>query len=530
MKFSEKLQKLRKTNNLSQEQLADMLEVTRQSVSKWESGQTYPEMDKLISMCKIFKCSLDDLTNDEISDKTILENKKSNMNTLVDNILELITKTYHMFKNMSTTSLIKCIITMLIIAVVLLLFKIPFNYLSDQLYLIFSVIPNKVIEGLLTNVFNLIINLCYAALYIFLLIYIFKIGYLDKYKNIEVEKETNDNKSETKASTKESIKVEVEKTKKENENHHSDAIFNFLGKIIMFIIKFFVVCFTIPFIFSLLGLSVSFAVVFLLLFKKIIYIGVLLGIIFAIILNVLVIKLVIDFLFNRKVNAKCLFITFVVGIIGVGVSSGIFCLEIASTKYIDAAPKEATIKVENKIIDFENNMFYPNNYHKDVEYKIDSSLTNTVKLELHYYDKYTSFNINKYQDGNYIAIENHQYVDEKGWNIIELLMKDLSKKELHNYSKLYNQKLIIYSSEANINKMKNNYTNCNKERAAIESRLEAESSRYDETIEELNERIYELEQNNTTYEEEKRNLEEKNEELQNKINEYKDRIKDMINE
>lgn len=93
MKFSEKLQKLRKKNNLSQEQLADMLDVTRQSVSKWESGQTYPEMDKLIAMCKIFKCSLDDLTNDSVSDIVIEEKKKSNFTSFVDNILELISKT-----------------------------------------------------------------------------------------------------------------------------------------------------------------------------------------------------------------------------------------------------------------------------------------------------------------------------------------------------------------------------------------------------------------------------------------------------
>ena len=53
MKFSEKLQKLRNDKKISQEQLADMLSVSRQAVSKWESGQTYPEMDKLIMISKI---------------------------------------------------------------------------------------------------------------------------------------------------------------------------------------------------------------------------------------------------------------------------------------------------------------------------------------------------------------------------------------------------------------------------------------------------------------------------------------------
>ena len=68
MNFSEKLQNLRKEQKLSQEQLASMLDVSRQSVSKWESGQTYPEMDKLLTMCKIFSCTLEELTNDEIKE------------------------------------------------------------------------------------------------------------------------------------------------------------------------------------------------------------------------------------------------------------------------------------------------------------------------------------------------------------------------------------------------------------------------------------------------------------------------------
>ena len=61
MKFNEKLVMLRKQNNLSQEQLAEQLNVARQTVSKWELGETTPEMDKLIKMSEIFKISLDEL-------------------------------------------------------------------------------------------------------------------------------------------------------------------------------------------------------------------------------------------------------------------------------------------------------------------------------------------------------------------------------------------------------------------------------------------------------------------------------------
>jgi len=90
MKFSEKLQRLRKENKMSQEQLADQLEVSRQAVSKWESGQTYPEMDKLLSICKLFKCSLDDLTNDEVKEIKGNEKEKVTMSKFLDEILDTI--------------------------------------------------------------------------------------------------------------------------------------------------------------------------------------------------------------------------------------------------------------------------------------------------------------------------------------------------------------------------------------------------------------------------------------------------------
>ena len=64
MRFHEKLQELRKQNGLSQEALAERLDVSRQAVSKWESGQTYPETDKLIAISDIFGVTLDSLIKD----------------------------------------------------------------------------------------------------------------------------------------------------------------------------------------------------------------------------------------------------------------------------------------------------------------------------------------------------------------------------------------------------------------------------------------------------------------------------------
>ncbi len=66
MTLGDKLSKLRKENNYTQEQLADVLGVSRQAISKWESDIAYPETDKLIRISELFDCSLDYLLKDKV--------------------------------------------------------------------------------------------------------------------------------------------------------------------------------------------------------------------------------------------------------------------------------------------------------------------------------------------------------------------------------------------------------------------------------------------------------------------------------
>ncbi len=73
MTLGEKLSKLRKEYNYTQEQLADILGVSRQSISKWESDIACPETDKLIKMGKLFECSMDYLLNEDITEKQGLQ-------------------------------------------------------------------------------------------------------------------------------------------------------------------------------------------------------------------------------------------------------------------------------------------------------------------------------------------------------------------------------------------------------------------------------------------------------------------------
>ena len=67
MSFRDNLQHLRATRGMTQEQLAMMVGVSRQSVTKWEAERAYPEMDKLLKICQIFDCSLDDLVRGDLT-------------------------------------------------------------------------------------------------------------------------------------------------------------------------------------------------------------------------------------------------------------------------------------------------------------------------------------------------------------------------------------------------------------------------------------------------------------------------------
>ena len=79
MKFNEKIIMLRINKNLSQEDLGNELGVARQTISKWELGETTPEMDKLIKMSEIFEITLDDLIKD--TEPNIDKNNDNNTNT-----------------------------------------------------------------------------------------------------------------------------------------------------------------------------------------------------------------------------------------------------------------------------------------------------------------------------------------------------------------------------------------------------------------------------------------------------------------
>lgn len=75
MNIGEKLFELRKSKNLSQEEVAEKLNVTRQTVSKWETNQSTPDFDKILPLCELFEISTEELLTGK---KTEVNNKENN--------------------------------------------------------------------------------------------------------------------------------------------------------------------------------------------------------------------------------------------------------------------------------------------------------------------------------------------------------------------------------------------------------------------------------------------------------------------
>ena len=95
MSFAENLKQLRKEKQLSQEELADILDVSRQAVSKWEQGIGYPEVEKLLLLSSKLSVSLDSLMETEIAQKSNLQMQDVTGRITITSPIERVIATCH---------------------------------------------------------------------------------------------------------------------------------------------------------------------------------------------------------------------------------------------------------------------------------------------------------------------------------------------------------------------------------------------------------------------------------------------------
>lgn len=118
MKLADKIIQLRKKNGYSQEELAELLNVSRQSVSKWESAQSIPDLKKILKMSSIFAVSTDYLLKDDLGEEEfyngeIVDSELENEKTIyvsMEEASEFLTKTLYSAKQISFGAML-CILS-----------------------------------------------------------------------------------------------------------------------------------------------------------------------------------------------------------------------------------------------------------------------------------------------------------------------------------------------------------------------------------------------------------------------------------
>ena len=95
MSFAENLKQLRKEKQLSQEELAEILDVSRQAVSKWEQGIGYPEVEKLLLLSSKLNISLDSLMATEVTQESYTQKRNVTGKTTITSPIERVIATCH---------------------------------------------------------------------------------------------------------------------------------------------------------------------------------------------------------------------------------------------------------------------------------------------------------------------------------------------------------------------------------------------------------------------------------------------------
>lgn len=502
MKFCEKLQKLRKDNHLSQEDLADKLDVSRQAVSKWESATTYPEMDKLLTLCKLFNVTLDELTNDSISLDDV---KKEKNNSITKELYYLIDKSFYMFKNMSAKKTFKTLFELIVLLLILLVFKIPLNYIYDIGSEVIYTIPKG--ASIIDGVYSFFINLVYFILLVLSFTYIYKTYYLDKFE-IEIDK------SETGKDSNELIK-ETKKIESNKENGFSDKVFIVLSKIFSVLIKGFTLLISLPFVICFLLLIVVLSVLVIYIFKGVTYFGAILIVFGSGIISGLLLLVLLSFVFNTRVNFKVMIIMFISSLGVIGVGSGLFGYEIAKTEFVNEVPNTkyevTTDKYEySNDVSFDNFRYYDdydiNYYGYSVNYEVDEELIDRVIIELSYYKEFVDYKLYSNDFGTYERVYLVKSI-KSNKEILNLVISDLKNKKVFNYEKLYGVGVNIKGSKDTLDKIKNNRYNYN--RGYIHEECDE-----DDVIISKNKKIEELESDNNK--------------LKSEIDELKNKIKSLI--
>ena len=466
MSFGESLAKLRKNKGMSQEELANNLNVSRQAVSKWESNNSYPETEKIVAICKLFNCSMDEL----IGIKEGNVKSKNKIFNIINVYFDKFIKGIKMFYCMTFKQKIKCIIEMgFYFCILLLIYIVTQNILTEIIRNLLSILPEELLFAII-QIFNGLYYLVIMLFTIYALVKLYKVRYLDYYENyLNEKKKVEEVENETKKNEIHKVSIKEEKIIIRDANSTFKP-FSWIKKTIIIFAK----------IFSLFG-SVTLGITFVLLVAIIIFTlyfinnGILILYIatslFGLLIGIYVLlEISIKFIFNMKQCPKRLFIMFISAMLIVGLSCGFFACELTTYKindnkeYNNLKYKEELDMTDSLVIDLIK-------YRREDVEVIFEKRDNIV---IEYYG--TKYNItpinsyidklicdNRYDNSGYKQIykiysyHNYYSLDGETFNdYLRYLIQGIKNKEIINEDDLFYTKFKIYISKDNYEKLEMN--------------------------------------------------------------------------
>ncbi len=453
MSFRENLEHLRKSAKLSQEDFAYKLGVSRQAVSKWESGSAYPETEKILKMCDIFNCSLDELMKDDIAQIRSEQSKRYSFSDMLDGFNSLLAGTFKHFESLTPKGRFRFLFEIFILFILILLVKIPFGSLDSLGADIFLSLGRSV-GVVLANIWHLVVEVAYFIVALGLFVYIYKVRFLDRFDEVVQKRKAEDIEIDEENDG----EVDSERVVKETKVIRYDfGILSFVGKIFLFFVKIFVIFTLLPFLFLFFcsGIGLSFLIV--LLFNGVVYVGPILLAIAFIVFVVVLLYVGFNFVLSRRNKWTQVFIVFIASILGLAFGVGISSFELSKMKFVEDLPEG--IDVATEVVDFKMNdrLFFNLVGHvNSYEYEVDEELKDTVKVKIKYASKYNSVRFENVEGGQWNDV--YLYVDSRNSNDVngfrDMFFEDLKNHTLRNYTKLFYGDVVIVSSKENVERLR----------------------------------------------------------------------------
>ena len=449
MKFGDKLIILRKKHNLSQEELASKLNVSRQSVSKWESNNTYPETDKIIQICNLFECRMDDLINEKIVDvDQVMRKNKNNLSIVFDSLLEFITKSINMFSSMKFTSFLKCFFGLGILILILFVCGLIISSICTNVIMDLVGFLSRDIYYSIYNIVQAIIEIVLVCFSGIIIVHVFKIRYLDFYDKAVNDENTNsskpdialENNTKVNKKEKENNKVHFNINKEPKiiirDKHTTFAFLTTLSKLIIGIVKATLAVISMMFVGILIAVISLFVISLFFTKYSVLFLGVDLGLIGIGIINVIILVILTYFIINKKVDLKKMFFISLSAVCLIGIGIGIGCIGICEFKFLDDLEgipgKEISKEINRNVA---ANLVIDVHDMEGYTIRVDNSMSDDIiKAVGTNHEKYFK-NINSWSSTDYgmrvYSFHNSSYLEFN--DFINVLSHDLENKIFRDY-------------------------------------------------------------------------------------------------